>query len=95
MGKQEFYYKRDKNNWVTFKDGRPKEKLRKFISDASKRLKYLDDNKTVTEYRDKLIVSYEAGGVDMLITFFISELERISKAIKERKENVIKTIKNG
>lgn len=91
--KVEYYYKRDKNNYVTFKDGRKKEKLRKFIADAARKLKYLDDTKKITEHRGRLIVAYEAGGVEMLVTFFISELERITKAIKEQKETVIKSIK--
>jgi len=57
-----YNYAKNKQGWVTFKDGKPKMKLRKYISDLAVRLNTMN-KKGFSYNRDKLIECYNIDGL--------------------------------
>lgn len=55
-------YSADSKKWVSFKNGRKKEKLRKFVSDVAKDLSKIN-KMTYNENRKKLVECYNMDGL--------------------------------
>ena len=73
-------YLDDKKGWVTFKDKRPKVKLRAYIADLAKKLTKYND-KSQFENRDELIEYYNKDGIQGVNIYMQLKVDEILKKI--------------
>lgn len=76
-----YAFNKVKGVWVTFTDGKPKVKLRKYIADKAKLLQKVNGF-GYTKNRDDLKESYNIGGMAGIQKFIQEEVEM---AIKKQK----------
>ena len=62
-----YNYAKQKQGWVTFKDNRPKVKLRKYISGIASQVSRIQNSKLTTT-KDFLIKMYNEGGIQKVTT---------------------------
>lgn len=85
-------YRSNKNGWVTFKDGRKKEKLRKYISELALFLTKAGE-RTFKKNKEDLIFEYETGGVFNCNKYVLDELDRIKVNLDNVKVQIMEIIK--
>ena len=85
-------YSYDKANkaWVTFTNGKPKIKLRKYVADKAKML-YLINGRPLAKNKSDLKEAYNIGGLEAMQTLINEEvaiaIDKQKQSLKKQKEN--------
>jgi hypothetical protein len=76
-------YKKQRDGWLHFSDGRPKQKVRFYIKKLAQALtKYNDLN--YSNNRARLLVQFSIGGVEAANQFYREEIYNLLKQAKEQ-----------